>query len=223
MRDHKDWPPPLRHSRQSSFERQRPRRHADSWDEEDDYEYDEERSVRYHWPECHGPRELEKERSGVRERDWMDDRRHYRRKEIDWEKYCCPDWERESEEMGKSIRAMLTLPVTNEIVADHRYRWSYRKYGSDRYYGRWEDDQEDPQQHYLTTKPRNWKQRPSSASEMDRKSGENKNWAGQHYMGTGKLLRFIEYFVCSVNQMQCPRDDLSEVVSYTSFRLAEDG
>lgn len=71
-------------------------------------------------------------------------------------------------------------------MLDHRYRWSYRKYGSDRYYGRWGDEQEDPQQHYLTTKPRNWKQRPSSASEMDRKSGENKNWPGKHYFEMSK-------------------------------------
>lgn len=40
-RERKDWQAaqPPRNSRQSSFDRQqRPRRHADSWDEEDDYE-----------------------------------------------------------------------------------------------------------------------------------------------------------------------------------------
>lgn len=60
--------------------------------------YDEERSGRYHWPECHCPRDIEKDRGGGRDRDWIDERRHYRRKEMDWDKYCCPDWE--SEEMG---------------------------------------------------------------------------------------------------------------------------
>lgn len=45
MREHREtWS--SRHSRgQHSFERQRDRRHADSWDEEDDYEYVETKCV----------------------------------------------------------------------------------------------------------------------------------------------------------------------------------
>lgn len=67
----------------------------------------------------------------------------------------------------------------------------------DRYYSResqespWEDDysnetEESP--HYLTAR-RNWK-RPSSASEMDRKTGEIKS---RHYYGAGIFYYCILY------------------------------
>lgn len=68
-------------------------------------------------------------------------------------------------------------------------KWRDRKHDN-RYYSResqespWEDeysnDAEDSPR-YLSAK-RNWKQRPSSASEMDRKTGELKP---RHYLGTG--------------------------------------
>ncbi|KAF2900571.1 hypothetical protein ILUMI_05613 [Ignelater luminosus] len=189
MREHREtWS--SRHSRgQHSFERQRDRRHADSWDEEDDYEYDEEHSGRYHWPERHSSRESEKERhgAGLRERDserWADDwgeaRRHRRRREIDRDRWCCPDWEQETSDQPPPGRYSMG-------------RWRDRKH-EERYYSRdsqespWEDDytnepEETHSSRYLTAK-RTWK-RPSSASEMDRKTGETKSRQGQYYMGSG--------------------------------------
>lgn len=76
--------------------------------------------------------------------------------------------------------------------------WRERKH-DDRYYNResqespWEDDysnetDEVPASHYLTAK-RNWK-RPSSASEMDRKTGEIKS---RHYLGTGKVASYLNF------------------------------
>lgn len=73
---------------------------------------------------------------------------------------------------------------------DTTSKWRERDRKHDeRYYSRdsqdspWEDDHEDHTSHYLTAK-RNWK-RPSSASEMDRKTGEIKGRPGQYYLGTG--------------------------------------
>lgn len=97
-RDHREiWT--SRHSKQHSFERQRDRKHADSWDEEDDYEYDEEHSGRYHWPERHSSREppareRELDRWGD---DWGDSRRHRKRRDVERDRWCCPDWEQEAE------------------------------------------------------------------------------------------------------------------------------
>jgi hypothetical protein len=80
--------------------------------------------------------------------------------------------------------------------------WRDRKH-DERYYSResqespWEDDysneaEEIPSPHYLTAK-RNWK-RPSSASEMDRKTGEIKS---RHYLptGTGRFCTFWKFTV----------------------------
>lgn len=72
-------------------------------------------------------------------------------------------------------------------------RWRDRKH-EERYYSRdshespWEEDytnepEETHSSRYLTAK-RTWK-RPSSASEMDRKTGETKSRQGQYYMGSG--------------------------------------
>ncbi|XP_049817502.1 protein disabled isoform X2 [Aethina tumida] len=170
-----------RHPRQPSFERHRDRRHTDSWDdEEDDYEYEDEN---FHWSERHG-RDTERDRhsTGSREHDndrwtddWSEDRRHRRRRDMERsrERWCCPDYDQDKLRYGSG-------------------RWSRDRKHDERYYSRdsqespWEDDySNDPDDslspHYLSAR-RNWKQRPSSASEMDRKTGEIKS---RHYLGTG--------------------------------------
>ncbi|KAF5280274.1 hypothetical protein FQR65_LT03082 [Abscondita terminalis] len=184
VREHREmWT--SRHSRQQhSFERQRDRRHADSWDEEDDYEYDEEHSGRYHWPERHS-KEPDKERhgGGMRERDserwsedWNESRRHRRRRDAERDRWCCPDWDQD-----------LGYGNTN--------RWRERKH-EDRYYSRepqespWEEeygnvpDDSSGHSRYLMANKRNWK-RPSSASEMDRKTADTKTRSGQYYVASG--------------------------------------
>ncbi|XP_031327904.1 protein disabled isoform X5 [Photinus pyralis] len=186
LRDHREtWS--SRHSRQQhSFDRTRDRRHADSWDEEDDYEYDEEHSGRYHWPERH--REVDKDRhtGGMRERDterwsedWNETRRYRRKRENDRDRWCCPDWE---QDLGDP-----------SVARYSGTRWRDRKH-EERYYAReskespWEEDYaNDPEEshsRYLMASKRNWK-RPSSASEMDRKTGETKSRIGPYYTGTG--------------------------------------
>lgn len=47
----------------------------------------------------------------------------------------------------------------------------------------WDEDEEPRPPHYATTK-RNWKQRPSSASETERKTSDGK--FRQQYLGMGK-------------------------------------
>ncbi|KAK5648976.1 hypothetical protein RI129_003868 [Pyrocoelia pectoralis] len=185
LREHREtWS--SRHSRQQhSFDKPRDRRHADSWDEEDDYEYDEEHSGRYHWPERH--RDVDKDRhiGGMRERDserwpedWSENRRYRRKRESDRDRWCCPDWEQD---------------LGDPSVRYSGSRWRDRKH-EERYYPResqespWEEgyanEQEESHSRYLMANKRNWK-RPSSASEMDRKTGETKSRLGQYYMGTG--------------------------------------
>ncbi|CAH0552143.1 unnamed protein product [Brassicogethes aeneus] len=185
-----------RHQRQASFERHR-RHTADSWDEEDDYEYEDEK---VYWSERHG-REAERDRHSVGSReadrdrhsagsrehegdrwggdDWSEDRRHRRRREVERsrDRWCCPDYDQ-----GE-----------HDKVRYGSGRWRDRKH-DDRYYSResqdspWEDDySNDPEEssvspHYSAARSRNWKQRPSSASEMDRKTGEIKS---RHHLGTG--------------------------------------
>lgn len=85
-------------------------------------------------------------------------------------------------------------------------RWSRDRKHDERYYSRdsqespWEDDySNDPDDslspHYLSAR-RNWKQRPSSASEMDRKTGEIKS---RHYLGTGTFLSLLNGTYNNIN------------------------
>ncbi|XP_017777632.1 PREDICTED: protein disabled isoform X2 [Nicrophorus vespilloides] len=177
-----------RHSRQHSFDRHS-RRPTDSWDEEDDYEYEDEHSSRFHWPERHGSREADRDRhtmpparevdrSGRDLEEW-DDRRmqHRRRRDADRDRWCCPDYDMPDQEKPRYGSG----------------RWSNpeRRKHDERYYSRdqespWEDEysaevEDPPQPHYLTA--RRTRIRPSSASEMDRKTGEIKTRPGQYYYG----------------------------------------
>ncbi|KAJ8910787.1 hypothetical protein NQ315_015128 [Exocentrus adspersus] len=191
LRDAREPRPGYRHPRGPSFERHR--RHTDSWDEEDDYEYDEEHGARFHRTERHIGRETDRESrhsTGSREHesdrwgdDWSEDRRHRRKRDLR-ERWCCPDWEQG--EHDKGARYAGGRRPNPEMPPG---KWRERKY-DERFYSRdsqespWEDeysnDAEDSPR-YLSAK-RNWKQRPSSASEMDRKTGELKP---RHYLGTG--------------------------------------
>lgn len=174
--------------------------------------YEEEHSNRCHWPERHiSNREPERHTSGNRELDnerwseeWSDDRRHRRRRDTDRDRWCCPDWDQTEQGLLHlfSIYIVSHIALHLDKPPPNRYgsgRWSNpdtttkwrerdRKH-DERYYSRdsqdspWEDDHEDHTSHYLTAK-RNWK-RPSSASEMDRKTGEIKARPGQFYLGTG--------------------------------------
>ncbi|XP_018579344.1 protein disabled isoform X2 [Anoplophora glabripennis] len=193
-RDARETRAGYRHPRGPSFERHRERRHTDSWDEDDDYEYDEEHGARFHWSERHGGRETDRESrhsTGSRDHDgdrwgedWNEDRRHRRRRDAR-ERWCCPDWEQG--EHDKAARYAGSRRPNPELPPPGK--WRDRKH-DDRYYSResqespWEDeysnDAEDSPR-YLSAK-RNWKQRPSSASETDRKTGELKP---RHYLGTG--------------------------------------
>ncbi|KAJ8972313.1 hypothetical protein NQ314_000228 [Rhamnusium bicolor] len=190
-RDGREPRPGYRHPRGHSFERHRDRRPTDSWDEEDDYEYaiiinkyDEEHGARFHWTDRHAARDTDRESrhsTGSRDHDsdrwagddWSEDRRHRRRRDPR-ERYGSGRWSNPEMPAGK---------------------WRDRKH-DDRYFSResqespWEDEySNDPEDspHYLSAK-RNWKQRPSSASEMDRKTGEIKS---RHHLGpdTGPPIR----------------------------------
>nr|CAH7729167.1 unnamed protein product [Callosobruchus chinensis] len=154
----------------------------DSWDEDDDYEFDEEpTAVRCHWPDRHGPRSTDRESrhsGGSRDHDdWSDDRRHRRRRGDTRERWCCPDWEQESSRYA----------VGRWAESQHS-KWQQHR--DERYYGQespWEEDEysNDPEDspHYLSAK-KNWKQRPSSATEAERKMAEERG-KGRHYIGTG--------------------------------------
>ncbi|XP_068894247.1 protein disabled isoform X8 [Tenebrio molitor] len=184
----------MKHARQHSFEKHRDRRHTDSWDEEDDYEYEDEHVSRFHRSDRQ-KWELERERYnlGNREHDvdrwedeWGDERRHRRRWDGERDRWCCPDWDQSEHDKPPNRYAIGRWPNMDGPPG----MWRDRKH-DERYYSResqespWEDDysneaEEIPSPHYLTAK-RNWK-RPSSASEMDRKTGEIKS---RHYLPTG--------------------------------------
>ncbi|KAJ8972880.1 hypothetical protein NQ317_015785 [Molorchus minor] len=163
-REGRELRPGYRHPRGHSYERHR--RPTDSWDEEDDYEEGRHSA---------GSRDHESER---RLEDWNEDRRHRRRRDMR-DRWCCPDWEQSEHvwkwEMVKSRHAAwkvgVTLNTTNDItVGNHRNRL-----------GKMNIITIEDSPHYLSAK-RNWRQRPSSASEMDRKMGEIKS---RHYLGMG--------------------------------------
>ncbi|KAH1001073.1 hypothetical protein HUJ04_013332 [Dendroctonus ponderosae] len=184
-----------RHPRGHSFDRHRDVKHVDSWDEDDDYEYDEEHRGRSHYFQRHGSKDSERHSSaGSRDLEgdrWEDyggeyglERRHRRRREggakEGKERWCCPDWEEgEHDKTGRYLQRRANVPERRERY-DERYRSSRESQDSP-----WEDeysnDPEDTHSHYLAAK-KSWKQRPSSASEMDRKTGEIKP---RHYLGTG--------------------------------------
>lgn len=139
---------------QESFGRRR--RPTDSWDEEDDdFEYEEEPRIHY------GRREMDRESE-------------YRRRR---EKCCCPDRDLEPRYASARLRHESKSP---ERDMEPRYASARMRHDSKKkeeyYYSR--DSQEslyddeysndDPYLHYATAK-RNWK-RPSSASEMERKT-----------------------------------------------------
>ncbi|KAL1501097.1 hypothetical protein ABEB36_006485 [Hypothenemus hampei] len=151
-----------------SFDRHRV---VDSWDEDDDYEFADERGRGRYFqrhgskdPERHGGRDLEEDRW----EEYQSDRRYpSNRRRRDGGKWCCPDWEQ-----GR-----------RRDRYDERYRSSRESQDSP-----WEDEypvvanEVEDHAHYANKK-NSWKQRPSSASEMDRITGEIKS--GRHYMGTG--------------------------------------
>lgn len=191
LREHRDPRTVYRHPRTHSFERRRDRRLADSWDEDDDYEYDDEHSSRP-WPERHGSRETDRESrhsTGSREHDsdrWCDDRsddrRHRRRRDPrdprdPRDRWCCPDWD-QSEHVPEKTR------YGSGRWRDHKPDERY--YSRDSQESPWEDEySNEPAEkpHFVSSSSkRNWKQRPSSASEMDRKTGEIKS---RHHPVTG--------------------------------------
>ncbi|CAH1163912.1 unnamed protein product [Phaedon cochleariae] len=187
--------------RGASFERRR-RRATDSWDEEDDYDYDDEH--RFHWSDRHKPRDTDRESrhsTGSREHEgdrwgdeWIEDRRHRRRREPrdarelrdpreardprdPRDRWCCPDWD--ESEHGKPPRYGAGRRPTTEPTPS---KW---RQTDDRYYGRespWEDEYADEPEEAPHYPKKGWKQRPSSASEMDRKTGDVKT---RHHLGIG--------------------------------------
>ncbi|XP_044747407.1 protein disabled isoform X2 [Coccinella septempunctata] len=172
-------------SSKQQFDRYRERRHTDSWDEEDEYEYDDPR--KFHWSDKYGNRESDRFCAGGRDVDneprgrWNDDdRRRRRRRESDRDHRCCPDWE--EEELDKpSGRYSSSGRWSSASTPPGQGKWRDRKH-DDRYYSReespWEDEyplekEETHPSHYVQSK-RNWK-RPNSASEMERKIGDFKS------------------------------------------------
>ncbi|GJQ66151.1 Dab [Trypoxylus dichotomus] len=184
--------------RQHSFERHKDKRYNDSWDEEDDYEYEEEHCNRYHW---HGNERHDVSMEHHRWTDeWNEDSRKHptrRRRDIDnRERWCCPDWNQidmDKPSGGRYSGRWSDIPPSSKRRDRERY------YSRDSQESPWEDEySNDPEEsggggggvggvvltpHYSTTR-RTWK-RPSSASEMDRKTGEIKSRQGPHHLGTG--------------------------------------
>ncbi|ERL90876.1 hypothetical protein D910_08221 [Dendroctonus ponderosae] len=168
-----------------------------------DCRYDEEHRGRSHYFQRHGSKDSERHSSaGSRDLEgdrWEDyggeyglERRHRRRREggakEGKERWCCPDWEEGEhgrDKTGRYLQRRANVPERRERY-DERYRSSRESQDSP-----WEDeysnDPEDTHSHYLAAK-KSWKQRPSSASEMDRKTGEIKP---RHYLGTGRIARLI--------------------------------
>ncbi|KAF7277837.1 hypothetical protein GWI33_009095 [Rhynchophorus ferrugineus] len=178
-----------KHPRGHSFERHRDMKHVDSWDDDDDYEYDEEHRSRGHYFPRHASKDIDRHGGGggrdMETDRWDDygDRRYRRRRESSREpkeskdRWCCPDWEQEKS--GRYPARRGNIPDRRERY-DEKYRSSRESQDSP-----WEDEysndiEDSHSPHYVTKKT--WKQRPSSASEMDRKTGEIKS---RHYLGTG--------------------------------------
>lgn len=149
-----------------------------------------------------GTREVNPERWNE---EWSEERKHRRRHEVERDRWCCPDWEQD--ELGNFFKFVYIhfYKILKYILEKFSNRYGsnrlMKKY-DDRYYSRdsqespWEDEySNDPEDkhlpHYVTTR-RNWK-RPSSASEMERKSSEIKLRQGQFYMGTGKIFNKFSY------------------------------
>lgn len=183
-----------KHPRGHSFDRHREAKQVDSWDDDDeDYEYDEEHRSRGHYFQRHGSKETDRDRhssGGSRdmENDRWDDyseRRYRRRRESSREpkepkdRWCCPDWNQEKS--GRYGARRSNMPDRRERYGE-KYRSSRESQDSP-----WEDEysnevEESHSPHFLPTTKENWKQRPSSASEMDRNTGEIKS---RHLLGTG--------------------------------------
>ncbi|XP_065166906.1 protein disabled isoform X3 [Atheta coriaria] len=159
-----------RHSR-SSFERHAGERwrHADSWDEDDDYEYEDER---FHWhSERPHPRDIE---------GWEDRRMRSSgrtRRDVDRERWCCPDYD------AKDVPEPLSRYSSGRWSNPDRRKHDERYYTRDSQESPWEDEYgNEMEPHYLTA--RRTRIRPSSATEMDRKTGEIKG-RGQFHLGHG--------------------------------------
>ncbi|XP_044738255.1 protein disabled isoform X2 [Chrysoperla carnea] len=168
------------------------RKSRDSWDEEDDYEYEADHPEVRWSNRRSGSRERHSRRTGPVEDVWsMEDRRHGPRRRHrplpDSEHHCCGDWEQDSD------AGYIEEPRYSNRYSQEMWRERDRKKicDEDKYYSRnhpgqesWDDeypvDEEPHGSRYLTAK-RNWK-RPSSASEMDRKSGENKSKQNPYHM-----------------------------------------
>ncbi|KAK9759072.1 Phosphotyrosine interaction domain (PTB/PID) [Popillia japonica] len=182
--------------RQHSFERHKDKRYNDSWDEEDDYEYEEEHCNRFYWHggERHPDGSVDHHRWSE---DWNEEsRKHPTRRRRDVEsrdRWCCPDWNQVDAEKpsgGRYSGRWSDIPPSSKRRDRERY------YSRDSQESPWEDEySNDPEEgsgggggggltpHYSTTR-RPWK-RPSSASEMDRKTGEIKSRQGPYHLGTG--------------------------------------
>ncbi|KAG5897297.1 hypothetical protein JTB14_011462 [Gonioctena quinquepunctata] len=189
LRDVRDPRAAYKYARGHSFERHRDRRPTDSWDEDDDYEYDDEHA-RFHWSGRHSSRDADVESrhsTGSREHEsdrWCDDRsedRRHRRRRDPRDRWCCPDWEQTEHEKPPRYGSGRWTADPSQV------KWRDRK-TDDRYYSResqespWEDEySNDPDESPQYVSKRNWK-RPSSASEMDQKTGEIKT---RHHLGTG--------------------------------------
>ncbi|XP_060523966.1 protein disabled [Cylas formicarius] len=190
------WPI-SRTSKGHPFDRHRDMKHADSWDDEDDdYEYDEEHRSGRRYFERSGSKESERHISRDSENarwvaNWNADRRYRKRRDgtkesIDpKERWCCVDWKRNERDINldKSRRYVGSRKPAVDRRERHDERFRDKRESQE---SPWEDEYfnepaESHSRHYLPTK-RNWKQRPSSASEMERKSGENKSRA---YLGAG--------------------------------------
>ncbi|CAG9764503.1 unnamed protein product [Ceutorhynchus assimilis] len=180
-----------RHPRGHSFDRHRDVKHVDSWDDdEDDYEFDEEQRSRGHYFQRHGSKDSERHSGREMENDRWDDygseRRYRRRREgvrdskETKDRWCCPDWEQSEHDKTARYASRRNNMTERRERYDERYRSSRESQDSP-----WEDEysnepDESHSPHYLAAK-KNWKQRPSSASEIDRKTGEIKS---RHYLGT---------------------------------------
>ncbi|XP_050312433.1 uncharacterized protein LOC126747689 isoform X2 [Anthonomus grandis grandis] len=178
-----------------SFDRRDRPTTADSWDDdEDDYEYDEEHRSRGAYFQRHGSKDLNDKGDrwgGGDERRYRGRRREGSRepKESKDGRWCCPDSWEQAGEHDKTVRYSRQRSNRDQ---HHRYSNRGSRESQD---SPWEDeynerkvsdfpldyDAEAEAPHYLSKK--NWKQRPSSASETDRKTGEIKS--SRHYLGTG--------------------------------------
>ncbi|XP_025830204.1 protein disabled [Agrilus planipennis] len=158
----------------------------DSWDEEDDYEYDAEQYGRYYWPDRHASRQIEKVGYSRRMKEHWTNERHLWKQELERKRHCCEDWELEN--TVKSNRYYCGNKRSNEGVCSHKWTSNYEDphFIRDSQDSSWEEDyhqnsSEMQSSHYINLKHR-WK-RPSSASEVEKNTDEIRKQV-QYYVGT---------------------------------------